>query len=84
MDEKDKKILNAKMKQWEDKADIAASKVKLAGHKAEEKWHEFTNDVDDTAKHTSNVAKEKTTEVKNTIDEDAQKAQHRLDEARNK
>lgn len=84
MDERDKRIVNAKLKQWEDKADIEAGKMKLAGHKAEEKWHEFSKSVEGTAKHASNVAKEKTTEAKNTIDENAQKAQHRLDEARNK
>lgn len=84
MDDKNKKTQDAKQKQWEDKVDIAAAKIKLAGHKAEEKWNEFSEDAKSAAKHASDVAKEKATEAKNTLDETIQKVQYRLDETFNK
>ena len=57
MNTKDDK--NPRVKQWEDRADIAKSKAKLEQHKAEERVDDMNDDMKEDWKHAKNVAKEK-------------------------
>lgn len=76
----DKKETDKTRQALDDQIRIAKSQAQLAGDKATAKFHEMTNDWDETAKHVKNVVKEKATEASNRVEETVQKVKHRIDE----